>query len=248
MICWNLGANNNDPGKKSRIESKPNLKNQSSEIVSYTSAIAWRLSHKLLASMVVCSFLKYKGKQGTFDGTFDISQYQQHSHGLFKNRPQSLSIMLNLMINSGPQDNVTPSIDDVSHLHLLDECLIRIFSEARILHQSCYSLVIPCYVIVVIPILSSLSSSAVTLIHSSWFGFLLSTCPWIHLIFHPIFDCQWAIGSTRSASTGSRRTFVGVCCMKYETFFTHPSSSQVCECRVLVWWGMFVCLLNYLLM
>ena len=59
------------------------------------------------------------------------------------------------------------------------------------------------------------SSSAETFIHSSsvhssWFGFLLSTCPWIQLIFHPISEPQWAIGGTRSASTGLDSTLVGV--------------------------------------
>ena len=79
------------------------------------------------------------------------------------------------------------------------------------------------------------SSSAATFIHSSsvhssWFGFLLSTWPWIHLIFHPIFEPQWAIGSTRSASTGLESTLVCVCFIRYVTFFTNPSLSQVCCC------------------
>ena len=59
------------------------------------------------------------------------------------------------------------------------------------------------------------SSSAETFIHSSSvhssrFDSLLSACPWIQLVFHSIFEPQWAIGSTRSGSTGSDTTLVGL--------------------------------------
>ena len=44
MLCWSLGGNNDDSGNNSRIESKLNFKNQSSEIVPYAPAIAWHLA------------------------------------------------------------------------------------------------------------------------------------------------------------------------------------------------------------
>ena len=49
-------------------------------------------------------FFKYQGNQGSFDGTLDIFRYQQQSQGLFKHHPRSLSLVLNRMINSVPQD------------------------------------------------------------------------------------------------------------------------------------------------
>ena len=109
MLSWSLEGNNDDSGKKSRTESKSNLKNQSSEIVSYAPAIAWHLSDPmtLTNSSRVWWLDRYWSIKENKEVLMELLTFLVTNSILkafSKNHPRSLSLVLNLMINSGPQD------------------------------------------------------------------------------------------------------------------------------------------------